>query len=288
MGEACCGGCRAVDRGRGSQVESMSLAQWANKVLWRVCVSPRYNRLDYLYLNAGVMPNPQLDVKAFCKGLFSRYSSTGFSGILTQKDNVTTDGLQKVFATNLFGHFLLPKELLPVLCQANHTSQVIWTSSSTEAYSSSKYASDLSLALNTHLDIKDTISHFHDDVSYPSCSFQQIRIFTNTFTLTPYNGAEALFWLFMQKPESLDTWTKYHSLTSGLGNNYTQPRKVYKPQIQEIQTDSKTGSSKNKCFVIPVVYCLIYHGCQPISIQGSNHPVYNTVDNFEVVECNYR
>uniref|UniRef100_A0A4W5NLQ6 Hydroxysteroid (17-beta) dehydrogenase 7 n=1 Tax=Hucho hucho TaxID=62062 RepID=A0A4W5NLQ6_9TELE len=53
-----------------------------------------------------------------------------------------------------------------------------------------------------------------------------IRIFTNTFTLTPYNGAEALFWLFMQKPESLDTWTKYHSLTSGLGNNYTQPRKM--------------------------------------------------------------
>ncbi|XP_014024402.1 3-keto-steroid reductase/17-beta-hydroxysteroid dehydrogenase 7 [Salmo salar] len=53
-----------------------------------------------------------------------------------------------------------------------------------------------------------------------------IRIFTNTFTLTPCNGAEALefstdnmtslFWLFMQKPESLDPWTKYQSnLRSG-------------------------------------------------------------------------
>ena len=31
---------------------------------------------------------------------------------------------------------------------------------------------------------------------------------------------------------------------------------------------------KNKCFVIPVVYSLIYHGCQPISIYGSNYPVY--------------
>lgn len=34
------------------------------------------------------------------------------------------------------------------------------------------------------------------------------------------------FWLFMQKPESLDPMAKYHSLTSGLGNNYTQPHKV--------------------------------------------------------------
>lgn len=32
----------------------------------------RYNRLDCLYLNAGIMPNPQLDMKAFLRGLFSR------------------------------------------------------------------------------------------------------------------------------------------------------------------------------------------------------------------------
>lgn len=34
----------------------------------------RYNRLDYLYLNAGIMPNPQFDLKGFFKGLFSRYT----------------------------------------------------------------------------------------------------------------------------------------------------------------------------------------------------------------------
>ena len=33
--------------------------------------------------------------------------------------------------------------------------------------------------------------------------------------------------------------------------------------------------SKNKCFVIPMVHGLIYYDCQPISIQGSNHPIYN-------------
>uniref|UniRef100_UPI0037E70FAE 3-keto-steroid reductase/17-beta-hydroxysteroid dehydrogenase 7 isoform X1 n=1 Tax=Semicossyphus pulcher TaxID=241346 RepID=UPI0037E70FAE len=226
----------------------------------------RYNRLDYLYLNAGIMPNPQFDVKAFFKGLFSNKIITMFAtgeGILTQKDSITSDGLHEVFATNLFGHFLLIRELEPVLCHAGLTSQLIWTSSSnahrsafnfediqhqrgTQPYSSSKYASDLlSLALNTHYNKQGLYSSvicpgfvmtnltYGILPSFPAFLwtllmpvFWLIRMFTNTFTLTPYNGAEALFWLFKQKPESLDPQAKYHSLTSGLGHNYTQPRKM--------------------------------------------------------------
>lgn len=33
--------------------------------------------------------------------------ATGGGGILTQEDRVTADGLQEIFMTNLFGHFLL-------------------------------------------------------------------------------------------------------------------------------------------------------------------------------------
>lgn len=33
-------------------------------------------------------------------------------GILTQKDCVTPDGLQEVFTTNLFGHFLLVSDAI--------------------------------------------------------------------------------------------------------------------------------------------------------------------------------
>ncbi|XP_043984993.1 3-keto-steroid reductase isoform X3 [Gambusia affinis] len=134
-------------------------------------VKVRYDRLDYLYLNAGIMPNPEFDAKAFFRGLFSSKAITMFAtgdGILTQKDGVTPDGLQQVFATNLFGHFLLIRELEPVLCQEGRTSQLVWTSSSNanrsafslediqhrrgaQPYSSSKYATDLlSLALNEH------------------------------------------------------------------------------------------------------------------------------------------
>ncbi|KAM6921616.1 3-keto-steroid reductase/17-beta-hydroxysteroid dehydrogenase 7 [Xenentodon cancila] len=226
----------------------------------------RYEQLDHLYLNAGIMPNPQFDVKAFFRGLFSSKVITMFAtgeGILTQKDGVTPDGLQEVFATNVLGHFLLVRELEPVLCRADRTSQLVWTSSSNahrsafnlediqhqkgnQPYSSSKYASDLlSLALNTHYNKRGLYSSVicpgfvMTNLTYgilPSLPaflwtllmpvFWLIRMFTNTFTLTPYNGAEALVWLFRQKPESLDPFAKYHSLTSGLGNNYTQPCKM--------------------------------------------------------------
>ncbi|XP_026789274.3 3-keto-steroid reductase isoform X1 [Pangasianodon hypophthalmus] len=226
-------------------------------------IRQRYNRIDYLYLNAGIMPSPQVDFRALYKGLFSGKAIHMFStgeGLLTQKDTVTSDGLQQVFATNLFGHFLLVRELEPLLCQPGHSSQVIWTSSSNarrsafslddlqhkqgaEPYSSSKYASDLlSLALNRHYNSQGLYSSVicpglvMTNLTYgilPSFFWTLImpimwliRIFTNTFTLTSYNGAEALFWLFKQKPESLDPMVKYHSLTSGLGNNYTQPRKM--------------------------------------------------------------
>uniref|UniRef100_A0A8C6LMQ2 3-keto-steroid reductase/17-beta-hydroxysteroid dehydrogenase 7 n=1 Tax=Nothobranchius furzeri TaxID=105023 RepID=A0A8C6LMQ2_NOTFU len=223
----------------------------------------RYARLDYLYLNAGIMPNPQFDVKAFVKGLFSSNVINMFStgeGILTQKDGITNDGLQEVFATNLFGHFLLVRELEPVLCHAGQTSQLVWTSSSnalsstfslddiqhqkgTQPYSSSKYATDLlSLALNNRYNKQGLYS----SVICPGFMltnmtigilpfylwkllmpfFLMLRIFTNTLTLTTYNGSEALFWVFLQKPESLNPFSKYHSLTSALGNSYTQPHKM--------------------------------------------------------------
>ncbi|MEQ2250996.1 hypothetical protein ILYODFUR_006543 [Ilyodon furcidens] len=224
-------------------------------------VKTRYSRIDFLYLNAGIMPNPTVDIRAFFKGLFSRNVINMFAtaeGLLTQQDQLNSDGLQEVFATNLFGHFLLIRELEPLLCQPGHTSRLVWTSSSNarrsafsiediqhrrgkEPYSSSKYASDmLSLALNTHKNKQGLFSSVicpglvMTNLTYgilPSFFWTLImpimwliRIFTNTFTLTPYAGAEALHWMFLQKPESLDPRAKYHSLTSGLGTNYTEPR----------------------------------------------------------------
>ncbi|KAG8436509.1 hypothetical protein GDO86_007565 [Hymenochirus boettgeri] len=54
----------------------------------------------------------------------------------------------------------------------------------------------------------------------------EIRVFTNSFTITPFNGAEALLDLFKRNPESLDPLSKYYSCTSGLGRNYVNSEKV--------------------------------------------------------------
>ncbi|XP_078075462.1 3-keto-steroid reductase/17-beta-hydroxysteroid dehydrogenase 7 isoform X3 [Mustelus asterias] len=191
-------------------------------------IRQRYQHVDYLYLNAGIMPNPHFSLKAFLSSLMSRKVFIMFQtgqGLLTQEDWLTDDGLQQVFMTNVFGHFLLIRELEPVLGQGGCTSQVVWTSSSNarksafsltdyqhsqgqESYSSSKYATDLlNVGLNKHYNSK-------------------IRVFINSFTLSPYNGTEALVWLFMQKPESLDAMVKYHSCTSAFGNNYVASCKM--------------------------------------------------------------
>ncbi|XP_030063376.1 3-keto-steroid reductase/17-beta-hydroxysteroid dehydrogenase 7 isoform X3 [Microcaecilia unicolor] len=236
-----CLACRNMQRAKAARISLLSLHPAADISILQVnlgslksvCqaateVKQRYRQVDFLYLNAGIMPNPCINLKVFLSGLFSRkviHMFTTGEGLLTQKDQITDDGLQEVFETNVFGHFVLIRAIEPLLCHVDSPSQLIWTSSSNarksafslldyqhiqgqESYSSSKYATDLlSVALNRHFN-------------------QQIRIFTNSFTITPYNGAEALLWLFRQKPELLDPLLKYHSCTSGLGNNYVESRKM--------------------------------------------------------------
>ncbi|KAI5127357.1 3-keto-steroid reductase/17-beta-hydroxysteroid dehydrogenase 7 [Manis pentadactyla] len=223
----------------------------------------RFQRLDYMYLNAGIMPNPQLNVKALFSGLFSRKVIHMFStaeGLLTQEDQVTADGLQEVFETNVFGHFILIQELEPLLCHSDSPSLLIWTSSRNarksnfnledfqhskgqEPYSSSKYAIDLlSVALNRNFNQRGLYS----SVVCPGTMLTNLtygvmppfiwtlmmpviwllRFFANAFTLTPYNGTEALVWLFHQKPESLNPLTKYLSATTGFGSNYVVAQKM--------------------------------------------------------------
>ncbi|XP_014685007.1 3-keto-steroid reductase/17-beta-hydroxysteroid dehydrogenase 7 isoform X1 [Equus asinus] len=223
----------------------------------------RFPRLDYVYLNAGIMPNPQLNIKALFSGLFSRKVIHMFStaeGLLTQDDKVTADGLQEVFETNVFGHFILIQELEPLLCHSNSPSRLIWTSSRNakksnfsledfqhskgqEPYSSSKYAIDLlSLALNRNFNQRGLYS----SVLCPGTMLTNLtygilppfiwtllmpfilllRFFASAFTLTPYNGTEAMVWLFHQKPESLDPLAKYLSSTTGFGRNYVMTQKM--------------------------------------------------------------
>ncbi|XP_041276132.1 3-keto-steroid reductase/17-beta-hydroxysteroid dehydrogenase 7 isoform X1 [Onychostruthus taczanowskii] len=223
----------------------------------------RFQRLDFVYLNAGIMPNPHVNFKALWHGLLTGkvlHMLTTAEGIMTQTDRLNGDGLQEVFATNLFGHFMLVRQLQSLLCGNEKPSRLIWTSSSNaresafslsdyqhakgqESYSSSKYATDLtSVVLNR----KFNDQGLYSSVVCPGLVMSNmtyrilpvflwkllmpimwlIRFFAKTYTLTPYNGAEAHVWLFKQKPEYLDSLVKYHSCTSGLGRCYVEPRKM--------------------------------------------------------------
>ncbi|KAF6074670.1 hydroxysteroid 17-beta dehydrogenase 7 [Phyllostomus discolor] len=158
---------------------------------------------------------------------------------------------------------LLPaqvRELEPLLGAGDSPRRLIWTSSRSarranfrledvqhregrEPYSSSKYAVDLlSVALNRHGNGQGLFS----SVVCPGTMLTNLtygilppfvwtllmpfiwlmRFFANAFTLTPHNGAEALVWLFHQKPESLNPLTKYLSATTGLGSNYVTTEKM--------------------------------------------------------------
>nr|XP_045732762.1 3-keto-steroid reductase/17-beta-hydroxysteroid dehydrogenase 7 isoform X2 [Mirounga angustirostris] len=181
-------------------------------------------------------------------------------GLLTQEDKVTADGLQEVFETNVFGHFILIQELEALLCHSDSPSRLIWTSSRNarksnfhlediqhsrgqEPYSSSKYAIDLlSVALNRNFNPRGLYSSVvcpGTMVTSMTCGILPpcvwtvllpiiwlLRFFANAFTVTPHNGTEALVWLFHQKPESLNPLTKYLSATTGFGSNYVTTQKM--------------------------------------------------------------
>ncbi|XP_048353449.1 3-keto-steroid reductase/17-beta-hydroxysteroid dehydrogenase 7 [Sphaerodactylus townsendi] len=226
-------------------------------------IKKRFQHVDYLFLNAGIMVNPRISLSAFVHGLFSRQAVrmlTTAEGLMTQEDRVSPDGLQEVFETNLFGHFILIRQLESLLTCSERPSQLIWTSSISarksnfslddyqhcqgkEAYSSSKYATDLtSVALNSHFNKQGLYSSVMcpgvvmTNMTYeimPAFIWKLflpimwlIRFFTHTYTLTPYNGAEAQVWLFKQKPEVLDPLAKFHSCITFLGKKYVDIRKM--------------------------------------------------------------
>ncbi|XP_058558263.1 3-keto-steroid reductase/17-beta-hydroxysteroid dehydrogenase 7 isoform X3 [Neofelis nebulosa] len=209
----------------------------------------RFQRLDYVYLNAGIMPNPQLNIKALFSGLFSRKVIHMFStaeGLLTQEDKITADGLQEVFETNVFGHFILIQELAPLLCHSDSPSQLIWTSSRNarksnfclediqhsrgqEPYSSSKYAVDLlSVAVNRNFNSRGLYS----SVVCPGTMVTNMTCgILPPFVWTLLMPIIWLVWLFHQKPESLNPLTKYLSATTGFGSNYVMTQKYPEEEI---------------------------------------------------------
>jgi 17beta-estradiol 17-dehydrogenase/3beta-hydroxysteroid 3-dehydrogenase len=246
-------------------------------------VRRRYDHIDYLYLNAGIMPGTTVNWKNFWKQLFSARCIDMFTtgdGLLQQEDGLTSDGLKEIFATNLFGHFILIKELEPIMGGPYRPTQVIWTSSNnakkeafqladiqhvkgTEPYSASKYASDLvSYAINEQLNNRGIYSHTTNpglvltNLTYgilPSWFWLLflpilwlLRLFTTFITISPYNGSEALVWLSEQRPETLDPFDKYFSNVSVAGWPYVSAVKMNISADEAIEAYNKLSQLEAK------------------------------------------
>ncbi|XP_059140733.1 3-keto-steroid reductase/17-beta-hydroxysteroid dehydrogenase 7-like [Physella acuta] len=227
----------------------------------------RYNHIDYLYLNAGVMTVRGVDWSHFWQGLFSKrifYMFTTGEGLLIQEDGATKDGLMHVFQTNVFGHYMLIKELESHLGNVSEKScspsQLIWTSSSAsqrdafsyedfqhkngkDPYGSSKFAIDVvSVGLNNRLNKQGVYSHVvcpglvMTNMTYgilPQWFWTLVfpiiwllRFFVPSMTNSASNGAEALYWLSSQDPSSLDPQTKYLSEVNILGQPHVSKKKM--------------------------------------------------------------
>ncbi|XP_050388357.1 3-keto-steroid reductase/17-beta-hydroxysteroid dehydrogenase 7 isoform X2 [Patella vulgata] len=247
-------------------------------------IKKMYSHIDYLYLNAGIMQVVGVDWNYFWKTLFTKnfiHMFTTGDGLLKEQEEITEENLEKVFTTNVFGHFVLIKELESVLINGTRPSQIIWTSSSNAQkhhfsleniqhrnergghYSSSKYSTDLlSLALNERLNNKGVYSH----VTCPGLVmtnltfgilpswfwnlilpiFWLLRIFVPTMNYDTYNGSEALVWLSKQKPESLDPMCKYVSHCNFIGKRYVHQHKLKIDQEDANQLYNQLNTLENK------------------------------------------
>eukprot|EP01135_Chromosphaera_perkinsii_P000278 Nk52_evm47s62 gene=Nk52_evmTU47s62 len=259
-------GCRNLKKAAEARADVMSRYPFAIIELLEIDVSKpdsvlraaaefktKYDRLDYLYLNAGVMNVIGLDWSSVYGNLYNTLCTGG--DILKQEIILTDDGLELTFASNVFGHFILIQELTSLLQKAS-PGKIMWTSSTAaqkssfkledmqcmkgnNQYSSSKWAVDLlNRQLNASLNEKGIYSY----VMCPGYCFSGMtstllplfiwpivlmlfffmRIFTGFFTVTCFNGSEALLYFADCDVRKTDTSKKYFSEASILNRPYVK------------------------------------------------------------------
>ncbi|KAF6019513.1 HSD17B7 [Bugula neritina] len=226
-------------------------------------IKQQFSHINFLFLNAGIMANPKVKFETVISTLFQPSKlvhrfSTG-ADLLEIADDTTKEGFKMTFATNVFGHFCMVKELDDVL-GGEEPSRIVWTSSRTSSrevfsvadiqhtsgrdpYASSKYLIDsLSVVMNDKLRAKNiTTNTTCPGLTQSGISLgilpwwfwylilpiiKLLRLFVPSFTWEPYNGAEALIWLTTQKPSALDPLCKYYSMCTVLGRAYTSTAKI--------------------------------------------------------------
>ncbi|KAJ1966859.1 3-keto-steroid reductase [Dispira parvispora] len=221
----------------------------------------RFNRLDFLFCNAGIMAPRSINYlrAAYYFLTDPRYFVTSTTAVNQGRGLVTSEGLGLVFATNLFGHYLLIHQLTSFLKQSPNGCRIIWTSSRVSSgqsnskefdvqdyqhikgafpYESSKLLVDLvsnylnERYLGTGIVSYTTepgiaITNIHAEVGnlFISLAFMVIAytmrlLGVNDITATTFNGALAMVHVATTPPKQLDIRHKYCSRCTPLAQPY--------------------------------------------------------------------
>ncbi|KAI8895197.1 hypothetical protein BC833DRAFT_602162 [Globomyces pollinis-pini] len=220
-------------------------------------VLSKFKRLDYLFLNAGILSRDGVDIMLGFKNLLTRPSyvaKTGGDIIIQPVGEITAEGFGKSFMCNFFGHFIMVMHLQPLL-SATNDSRIIWCSSTTACpeffdfddiqcikgthpYESSKRLCELmSIQLQNYLKKSRTCSLITSPgVVYSGISkgelhgflimiaFLLMRLFgCSGINISGTNSATSAVWIANQEnPENLNPQTMYHSDITIFGKTFVR------------------------------------------------------------------
>ncbi|KAI9318127.1 hypothetical protein BX666DRAFT_1935026 [Dichotomocladium elegans] len=235
------------------------------KSVFQLCnnVKLKYNHIDFLFCNAGIMPTIGINwaeiVLLFFKdpvGLVEKADAT-----IQPRGLVNDDGMGTVFAANVFGHYIMSRELEPLLDASPQGGRIIWTSSLTAEkdcfdledwqgiksalpYESSKWATDL-VAVGSNARYKENNQKIISITTSPGVVASAIgslpgwiiaarRVLHYVYRLcgvssqniTNYRGAIANVFVAYQPLDALEYYCKYYSLTSRWGRSFVEARNI--------------------------------------------------------------
>ncbi|RIB02154.1 hypothetical protein C2G38_2125880 [Gigaspora rosea] len=225
-------------------------------------IKEKYDRIDLLFCNAGILSCEYLDWwNAIYLGFTSPISLLTESKIVAQPiGNKTIEGLGETFACNVFGHYVMVRQLEDLL-SISGDARIIWTSSDacnkdyfnfadyqciegTNPYESSKYITDMiAIALNIRLNAR----HIYSFTTSPGVVATNIvgshlgwvmdKFMKVGFTLgricglreetvTAWNGSYSNFIVATSPIECLNKLLKYHSRVKPWGTVYYEESSV--------------------------------------------------------------
>lgn len=221
-------------------------------------INTKYHQVNYLFCNAGILSAQGLDWKllfymAFTDpvGLMERSDAT-----IQRVGEINEDGMGRVFAANVFGHYVMMRELETLLSKSGD-GRVIWTSSITankknfdiedwqgikslEPYESSKWACDLVSIVSSERFAKEEnhVSSFTTSPGVVASEIGELPVWVTKLRIvvhymmrflgvssqnvTAYRGALADVYAALQPLNKLNFLSRYNSLTSRMGTTYVE------------------------------------------------------------------